>query len=253
MTRSTKRAIVIVLQVATVVLLLLLWQGISTSAAVNFSRPNEVGKALIAYLSRGPLIDAILATLREAAIGLLLGVMLAIVLAALLTANRTVGQILDPFVSVVNAIPRVALAPLFLLVFGIGDAEKFYFVVAVVFFIPFFTLYRALLTIDRNYLDNMKAMGASRLSLVWEVYVPAVIGSTVASLRVASAFALISAVIAELVTTSSAGLGLQLLQAESNQQPDFMIATILLISVIAFLFDRIFWLIEKPFSAWRLA
>jgi NitT/TauT family transport system permease protein len=250
---AARKALIPAAQLATVAVLLLLWQGVSSNEATSFSRPSQVAKAIGTWLTSAPLRTDIYTTLGETVIGMAIAIAVAILLAAALTASQTVARTVDPFVAVLNAIPKVALAPLFLLVFGIGFSAKVYFVVAAVFFIPFFSLYRALRTIDRDHLDNIRALGASRGWLIWDVYVPAVVGSTIASLRVASAFAVVSAVIAELVTTSSNGIGLEILQAQSNAQPDYMVAGVLIVSAIAFAFDRVFRVIELRFDTWRIA
>jgi NitT/TauT family transport system permease protein len=248
-----RRGLIAAAQLATVAVVLLLWQGVSSSQALSFSRPTAVARALGTWLGSAPLRTDIYTTLEETSIGLVVAIAIAIVFAAGLTASQTVAKTVDPFVAILNAIPKVALAPLFLLVFGIGFSAKVYFVVAAVFFIPFFSLYRALRTIDPELLDNIRALGASRYWLIWDVYLPAVVGSTVASLRVASAFAVVSAVIAELVTTSSNGIGLEILQAQSNAQPDYLVAGVLIVSAIAFAFDRVFRVIELRFDTWRVA
>jgi NitT/TauT family transport system permease protein len=248
-----RRVLVVFAQLATVAAVLALWQSVTDSQALNFSRPSSVARALGHWLGNASLRTDIYTTLEEAAIGLGVAIVLAVVFASLLTLNKAVAATLDPFVSVLNAIPKIALAPLFLLVFGIGFREKVYFVAAAVFFIPFYSLYLALRTIDPVYLDNIRSLGASRWWMIWDVYVPAVIGSTAASLRVGSAIAIVSAVIGELVTSASNGIGLEILQAQSNQQPNYLVAGVLIVSVIAFAFDRLFWMIDRRVSSWRIA
>jgi NitT/TauT family transport system permease protein len=246
-----KRAVIALLDVATVALVLLWWQRVSVSQALAISRPSAVGPALKDWVTNPYLRSSIYVTLEEAAVGLLLALAVAVVLAALLTASKPVAEFCEPFVTVLNAVPKQALAPLFLVVFGIGFSAKVYFIVASVFFIPFFSMFRALTSIDPVYGENLRALGGGRLWTVLDVKIPAIIGTTVASLRVTVAFALTGAIISELVV-SQQGIGYQIAQAQNSLQPEMLVSGVLVVVVLALVMDLLLRLVERRFSAWRL-
>ena len=238
--------------VLTIVLIAWFWQGIDDSAANFLSRPSTVLADLKNWVVDPPLRSDIFVTVGEAGLGLVIASLAAIVLASVLAANRTVAEVAEPFISATNAIPKLALAPLFILVFGIAFTSKVAFVAVSVFFIPFYALFHALRTVDPTVLDHVRILGANRLHVSRDVYVPAVIGSVTASLRSAVAFALVTAVIAELIA-ANAGIGYSISAAAQNGAPGRLISGILLIGIIGFILDRVLLLVERRFSRWRVA
>jgi NitT/TauT family transport system permease protein len=190
-------------------------------------------------------------TLLDTLFGFILAVVIGAVLAVLLASSRLASQVMAPYLSAINGIPKIALAPLFVLVFGTGSSGKVYFIALSVFFIPFYSLFRALTAVDPTYVNHARVLGASRLSLAKDVYLPAVVGSLVAVLRVTVSFSLISAIIFELIA-SQGGIGYQLNLDESNVQPAQLVAGVLIVAIIAFIVDRIFVATERHYAGWRL-
>jgi ABC-type nitrate/sulfonate/bicarbonate transport system permease component len=229
-----------------------IWESADDTQALYVSRPSAVAEALHKWLTSDLLRGYIVTTLKEAAAGLVLAVILAVVFASILASSRALAEFASPFIAAFNAVPKIALAPLFVLVFGVDFKSKVYFVVAVVFFVPFYSLFRALTTIDPTYLDNARTLGASRFALATDVYAPAVLGTTMTSLRVTATFALLSAVIAELISSHS-GIGFQIAQAQATQQPDLILAGVAIVAAISYAIDISLRRIERRFAQWRVA
>jgi NitT/TauT family transport system permease protein len=236
----------------TIVLLLWWWQSVDAQTANFLSRPSDVFADLVNWVTSADLRKDIGVTMAEAIVGLIAAAFAAIVLAAVLNTSRLLADVAEPFIAATNSIPKLALAPLFILVFGIGFNAKVNFVVVSVFFIPFYALFFALRTVDPTIRNHVRILGASRLDLIRDLYVPAVIGSLTASMRSAVAFALVTAVIAELIA-ATAGIGYQISSAGQNGQPARMLSGVLVIGIIGFLLDRLLLLVERPFSRWRVA
>jgi NitT/TauT family transport system permease protein len=236
----------------TIVLLLWWWQSVDAQTANFLSRPSDVFADLVNWVTSADLRKDIGVTMAEAIAGLVAAAIAAIVLAAVLNTSRLLADVAEPFIAATNSIPKLALAPLFILVFGIGFNAKVNFVVVSVFFIPFYALFFALRTVDPTIRDHVRILGASRIDLIRDLYIPAVIGSLTASMRSAVAFALVTAVIAELIA-ATAGIGYQISSAGQNGQPARMLSGVLVIGIIGFLLDRLLLLVERPFSRWRIA
>lgn len=237
---------------ATIVLLLLWWQGVDARTAGFLSRPSDIIADLGNWVTSPDLRGDIGVTLAEAIVGLLAAGLAAIVLATVLNTSRLLADVAEPFIAATNSIPKLALAPLFILVFGIGFSAKVNFVVVSVFFIPFYALFFALRTVDATIRAHVRILGAGRLQLIRDLYIPAVIGSLTASMRSALAFALVTAVVAELIA-ATAGIGYQISSAGQNGQPARMLSGVLVIGIVGFILDRLLLLIERPFSRWRVA
>ncbi len=237
---------------ATVAILIAAWQQVGADVASFVSRPSEVGAALLGWVTRPELLSNIPPTIGEALGGFVLGVVVGILFAVVLTASPLIAEVVQPFVTVFVAIPKLALAPLFVVMFGIGYESKLYFVATAVFFIPFYSLFVGLQTVDRSLIDNTRILGASRLRLVLDVFVPSVTAAVAASMRVAVSFALLAAVMSELIVSTS-GIGHQLIVDQLSGQADYLLATILVIGLLGFVLDRLLLLFERRFSYGREA
>jgi ABC-type nitrate/sulfonate/bicarbonate transport system permease component len=191
-------------------------------------------------------------TLYEALLGYLLGIVLGVAGAVLMSASWWVRQVLAPLAAIANALPKIAMAPLFILVFGATLPGKVYFVTAGVVFIAFFSVYSGLRSIDRIYIDHVRALGAGRLWLIREVYAPATVGWLATSLRLMAAWSLASAVIAEYISSSS-GMGYVIAFGQQLIKPEQVIAGILTIAAVAMAADRVIVQVERRFRGWRLA
>jgi NitT/TauT family transport system permease protein len=181
---------------------------------------------------------------------MLIALAVATALASLLAASSRAASIFEPFMALGNAAPRIALAPLFLLIFGTDLKSKVIFVATSVVFIPFFSIFRALITVDKDLLNNARCLGARRFAIIREVYLPAVTSSVVASLRVTVAFSLLTAVLAEYLA-SQEGIGYEIQQAQNNLQADYAIAGVVIIALIAVIIDLALRLIERRALIWR--
>jgi NitT/TauT family transport system permease protein len=235
----------------TVVVVLAIWQAFGSSLIDSISEPSAIARAIGNWFSQSDLRSAIFSTLLTAAVGFLLTIVIGIVLAGLLASSRLASKVLEPYLSAVNAIPKVALAPLFILVFGISGTGNVYFIALSVFFIPFFTLYQAIRSVDVTTVNHARVLGATAPELVRDVYLPAMVGSLVATLRVTASFCLISAIIFELVA-SQGGIGYELSLAQQTVEPAVIVSGVVIVAAIAFIVDRLFAALERHFASWRL-
>lgn len=230
------------------------WQWYGSRSAVDrsiFSTPGSVLTVLGGWTHDTAFWDDLRISLTEAVLGYLLGVLMAVILASVVFSSSLVERFLRPFIAVFNALPKVVLAPLFLLWFGIGISSKVYFTASVIFFIVFYGVYAGMKSIDLTLVDNMRALGASTLSLVRHVYVPAILTWIVAGLRLSFSFALLATVLGEFLGGSE-GLGVRISLASQQLENNVVIAGILTIALVAVLFDRALTGVERRFAKWKL-
>lgn len=236
MNRSRAALSGVVLLVVVLVLLGVLWSRVGSATALYLSRPHAIWDAFTAWIGSGPARHDIWVTLAESGLGFLLAVVCGILLAVLVTRSRLAEDVLAPFIAVANALPKIALAPLFLLLFGVGFSGKVYFVAIAICFIPFYALYQAILSVRPVYVNHARAIGAGRMQLVRDVFIPSVLAPFVASLRVTVGFALLSAIVSEFIA-AQAGVGFEMVTAEQNSDPATLIAGVIIIAIIAIFFD----------------
>jgi NitT/TauT family transport system permease protein len=248
-----RKVFVRIVQVAIVGTLLGIWQhaGSSQLGAVLYSTPTDVLRVLRSWATDTAAWSDLGVTLREAMLGYVIGASMAVALALLILTSTIAQRFTAPFVAAMGALPKVAMAPLFGVWFGLGTTSKVAFVVSITFFLVFWGVTTGLRAIDPLYVQNTRVLGARRLWMLRDVYLPATVGWVMTSLRVCISWAFIGATIAEYLA-SSHGIGFRVREAQSLYHQDVVVSGILVISIVALAFDRVLWRVERRFSRWRL-
>jgi NitT/TauT family transport system permease protein len=195
---------------------LLAWEVLVARGIVDrffFSRPTEVATRVWQWISEGAIWAHLAVTLSEAALSFAIGVALGVGLGFLLARVNWLAALLDPYIRIANALPRVVLAPIFLLWFGLGIWSKVALGVTVVFFIVFFNTYQGVREVDAVLLNNARMLGASERQLIRHVLVPSALTWIFSSLHISIGFAIIAVVVGEYLG-SSKGVGYVISQAE---------------------------------------
>lgn len=213
--------------------------------------PRTVARQLKGWVQSVGFWSDVGTTLVEAALGYVLGVAVAIVLVAVIVPLPIMARFTAPFIAMANALPKIVLAPVFILWLGFSLTSKVLFVASGIFFVIFYGVYSGLRGIDRVLVDNMRVHGAGTVALVRNVYLPSIVVWLISCLRLSAVWALTSAVISEYLG-SNKGLGFRIAQGQQLLNPNTVLAGILVIAVIAVLFDRLFVLVERRFTSWRV-
>lgn len=180
-----------------------------------FSSPSEIFAAFQAQLAKGTFLPDLGITVFETLLGLAAGSLTGMAVGLILPQVRIISHVIEPFLMVLNGIPVIVIAPLFILWLGLGLASKIGISIYIVFFAMFIPVYTASLRLDTALVDALRVMGASRWQIFCKVIVPSSLPSVYTGLKIGSGLALIGAVIGEFVA-SRAGLGYMILYASGN-------------------------------------
>jgi NitT/TauT family transport system permease protein len=180
-----------------------------------FSSPSEIFQALLTQWSNGSFLQDAGITVLETLLGLVSGSLLGMAVGLILPQLRLISNVFEPFLMVLNGIPVIVIAPLFILWLGLGILSKIGISVYIVFFAMFIPVYTASLRLDTTLVDALRVMGASRNQIFWKVIVPSSLPSVYTGLKIGSGLALIGAVIGEFVASRS-GLGHMILYASGT-------------------------------------
>ncbi len=194
------------------------WQGLADAGKLDrffFSRPSDIAARIIQWLRTGSIWPHLIVTLEEAALAFVLGASAGVVMGFALARAPRIGALLDPYIRLVNALPRVVLAPIFLLWFGLGIWSKVALGITVVFFIVFFNTHQGVRDVDRVVVDNARMLGASEWQLVRHVLVPSAMTWVFSSLNISVGFAMIAVVVGEYLGAAR-GVGYLISQAEGT-------------------------------------
>jgi ABC-type nitrate/sulfonate/bicarbonate transport system permease component len=231
-------------------ILILIWYFTVESGYIKeFTLPSPIGviKALFDILP--DLRVHIAVTLQEALAGFFISIALSIILAILMDNIEIARKAVYPLLIVSQTVPIIALAPLFVMWFGFGIIPKIIVVILVCFFPIVVSLLEGLSSVDRDLLNLMKSMGASRLQIFKMVKFPASMISFFSGLRIAATYSIMGAVIGEWLG-GRAGLGLYMLRVKNSYAYDKMFATILIIVVLSMTVFKTISLIQYLSMPW---
>jgi len=249
MNATTERLIQLVL----LVVILGGWQLGVTAGVIDvffFPAPVDIFNQVVAWVTDTSFYSHVTITLTETVLGYLLGTALGVAAGVWLGLSRSAARILDPFIKGLNAIPRVVLAPIFVLWLGLGLWSKVALAVTLVFFVTFFNAMQGVREVNPVVLANARILGAKRSDLLRHVYFPAAASWILSSLRTSVGFAVVGAIIGEYLG-ASAGLGYLIAQAEGNFDAVGVFAGILILAVFVLLIDSVLDIIEKRLIKWR--
>ena len=249
--RRAGRLDIVVVQLSILVVLLLSWQFAVTDATLPyFSRPTLVAARLYDLLSHHDIYRHMYATLVEIAAGYALGSAFGLTLGFILGRSQFLSAALQPYIIGLYSIPKIALAPVFIVWLGLGIASKIAVVFVASFFLVFFNTYAGLLGVNEELVRLARLMGASWPQTLWRVIVPAAAPQIFLGLRTAVPYAVIGAVIGEYIGASE-GLGYFILYAsQTYDAPSLFAGIIILVGIVFTVNFGLTWL-EGRVIRWR--
>jgi NitT/TauT family transport system permease protein len=229
----------------------ILWSDeFAKKMAFFFGKPVEVIKAVVAWFVSGKIYPHLAITLWETVLAFAVGSVLGLVIGLWLALSPLASALADPYIKAFNAMPRVILAPIFAVWFGLGVLSKVALGVTLVFFIVFFNVYQGVKEVSPVVLANARMLGASRRQLLRYIYLPSATSWVFSSLHTSVGMAFVGAVVGEYLG-SAKGVGYLILQAEGVFDINTVFAGILVLTVFALLLDAAVTWIEARLLVWR--
>jgi NitT/TauT family transport system permease protein len=211
-----------------------LWEWAIRSGRVDpffFTQPSAIASFLVEDFRAGDIWAHILVTLRETLVGFALGASAGVVAGLVRMQFSLVAAVTDPFLTVLNVLPRVALAPMFIIWFGIGELSKVALAVSLVFFILMLNTEAGLRSLDRELVIAMRGLGATDAQLFWKVMLPGAVPSIFGGLRLGVVYALLAVVVGEMIAARQ-GLGQRIAFFGASFRAEGVLGTILVLAMI---------------------
>jgi NitT/TauT family transport system permease protein len=243
----------VVWQIALGVGILLAWQGASGRLIDNFfiSNPIDVGVRLYHWVADGSIFMHIAATVYATAMGFIIGSVVGAVLGVWLGVSPTASRLLNPYLNALNALPKVALAPLFVLWFGLGIESKIALAAILVLFLVFLNTFAGVREVDQDLIDSARLMRATRTQVILKVVIPSAMSWVFAGLKIAMPYALIGAVLGEMIAANR-GLGYLVQFSGSQFDTAGVFAVLLVISLLAVALNYLVELVQGRIERWRI-
>jgi NitT/TauT family transport system permease protein len=219
-------------------------------AAFFFGEPLKVLARIWNWFAGGDIYGHLWITLVETMLAFVIGTVFGLVMGLWLALSPFASALLDPYIKALNSMPRVILAPIFAVWFGLGIASKVALGVTLVFFIVFFNVYQGVREVSPVVLANARMLGASSRQLLRFVFLPSAMSWVFASLHNSVGLAFVGAVVGEYLG-SAAGVGYLILQAEGVFDINTVFAGILVLTVFALVLDWIVSVVERRLMVWQ--
>lgn len=232
--------------------LLLFWQWSAGRLIkeIYVSKPTAVAERLYELFASGEIYPHLWVTGQELVLGYVIGVSGGVVGGYLLGRSPRMAKIFEPYVMAFYGVPKIALAPLFIIWFGIGMGSKIALASIMVFFLVFYNVFAGVRSVDRELVNLTLVMGANQRQLTYHVFLPAAAPYVMLGMRMAIPYSVIGVIVGEF-TSSTQGLGLFIHEASSTYDPAGVFAGIVIllgfVTVAGALANRL----ERRLLRWR--
>lgn len=253
-----KRVKLLSLQVLVMVAFLAIWHVATTTSLFGdvktiqffFSTPVAVLTRTFKQLTSADIYWHLGITLTETVLAFVIGSLAGILFGFAFARRELLSAVFDPYIKAANALPRVVLAPIFALWFGLGIWSKVALGFTLVFFIVFFNVYQGVREVSPTLLDNARMLGARQRQLLRHVYLPSATSWVFSSLHTSVGLAFVGAVVGEYLGSAS-GVGYLILQAEGTFDVNTVFAGIIVLTAFALVLDIIVGVGEKRLMKWQ--
>jgi NitT/TauT family transport system permease protein len=254
------RTKLLLLQATVAIVAIALWHVLSTEDYFGvavlppffFSTPLDVAARIARLFAGGTIWRHLWVTLSESMLAFAIGSIGGVLVGFWFARKPAVAAVFDPYLKMANALPRVVLAPIFTLWFGLGIWSKVALGVTLVFFIVFFNVYQGVKEVSPTVLANARMLGMNDRALMRHVYWPSALSWMFSSLHTSVGFAVVGAVVGEYLG-SAAGLGYLIQQAEGVFDVAGVFAGMFILAGFVIAIDGVVTVVERRLLAWRPA
>jgi NitT/TauT family transport system permease protein len=189
-------------------------------------------------------------TLKNTFFGFVIGVSTGFAAGLLLGRSDRLSDIFQPFITAVNSIPRIALAPIIVLAFGIGDTSKVVTSWIVVVFLVFFNTFEGARSIDEGFVSAARLLGASEWQITRTVVIPSTMAWVFASLSPAISFALIGVIVGEFIGAER-GIGRLIIESEARAEASGMMVAVIVLMLVGVALSAVIWRLQAYLLRWQ--
>ena len=239
-----EKIVVGVIQILILFVFLAGWELLARLNIINtftFSSPSRIINTLISLVNDGSLFDHIGVSLYEVLISFLLATIIGLTVATILWISPLLSKIIDPYLTILNSLPKVALGPLIIIWVGASINSIIFMSLLISTFITIINIYNGFISTDKSYITLMKSFGASKRQIFTKVVLPSNYGTIISSLKINISMNLIGVIMGELLV-SKEGIGYLIMYGSQVFNIDLVITGVFILGVISYL---MYFLINK--------
>lgn len=238
---------IILTRITILILFFLLWEIAGYYRWIDpflTSTPSRMFKSLIKVYSEGTLLKHILVTCSETVLGFILSTILGAFIAVLLWWSDFANRVLDPYIVVLNALPKVALAPIIIFWMGNGMKAIVFVAVLISIVVTIISVLNGFKEVSEDKIKLLKTFGASKLQILFNLIIPASVPTLIAALKINVGLSWVGVIMGEFLVAKD-GLGFLIIFGGQVSQLDMVMMSIVLLSILAYFMYELVALIEK--------
>lgn len=253
--RNKRKSLIITLfiQISLLFLFIVIWELLSKYNVIDsflFSRPSSIISLLYKYLKNLEIFKHIFISLIETLLGLIIGTLIGLVIAIILWWNKTIAKILDPFLVVLNALPKTALAPIIIIWIGTGIKGITVVAISISIVVTILSAYSYFMMVDEEKIKMLKTFNASKLQILFKLILPANITNIISIIKINIGMSWVGVIVGEFIV-SRAGIGYLIMYGSQVFKMDLVMMGVIVLAIISYLMYEIVSLIEKRIKGKR--
>ena len=244
--KKKRKRFIISIQLLIIISFLFIWQMLANFNLINtflFSSPKNIINTLN-RLNKADLINHISITFYETIISFLIASFLGLLIASVLWLNKTLADILDPYLTIINSLPKVALGPLIIIWVGASINSIIVMALMISLILSIINIYNGFLSTDKNYISLMKSFKATKLQIFFKVVIPSNLKNIFNAFKINISMSLIGVIMGELLV-SKKGLGYLIMYGSQVFNINLIITSVFILGILSFLIYYVLLLIEK--------
>ncbi len=239
-----EKVIVFIFRILIISMFLIAWELLSDYKIINSftsSSPIKATKTIIELFRDGSLIKHIGVTLYEVLISFFIASIVGMITAIILWSNKIISKIIDPYLTILNSLPKVALGPLIIIWVGASTNSIIFMALLINTFITIINIYNSFISTDKNYIILLKSLKASKFKILTKVVIPSNYLNIISALKINISMSLIGVIMGELLVSKN-GLGYLIMYGSQVFNIDLVIASVIILGIISYL---MYFIIEK--------
>ena len=241
------KIIIHLIQVALLISIVFLWEFLSNKGVLNeflFSKPSVIYELLKTYIQNGEIFQHLKISIYETLLGLFVGTILGLFIAVLLWTNKFIAKVLDPFLVVLNALPKTALAPIFIIWAGTGVRGIVVVSVSISLVVTILSAYSYFINVSEEKIKMLKSFGANKLQILTKLVLPSNIGNIMGIIKINIGMSWIGVIVGEFIV-SRYGIGYLLTYGSQVFRLDLVMMSVIVLAIVAYLMYVFTSFIEK--------
>ncbi len=234
--KQSERILIIFIQIILIIGFFIIWELLAHFSIINtflYSSPSRIINTLV-NIEYQELLNHFFITIYEVIISFIISVFLGIIIASLLWARPIISKVVDPFITIINSLPKVALGPLFIIWIGTSINSIIFMSLTISLFTTIINIYQGFNSVDSNYVIMLKSFRASKWQIYKKIIIPCSITNIISTLKVNISLSLIGVIMGELLV-SKRGLGYLIMYGSQVFQLDLVISSVFLLGIISYL------------------